>query len=194
MIEETIGVLVGTRKGAWIYRADSRRTGWRVEGPHFLGHVVNHLVIDPRDGKTLLMAAKTGHLGPTVFRSDDFGRTWREAIEPPAFRKAVGDEPEASLTDRHRWARSKVSAPPTEPALAVDHTFALSPGHASEPGVWYAGTSPIGLFRSEEGGARWHPVAGFNDHPMRFRWAPQGDETPDGPILHSILVDPRDAS
>jgi hypothetical protein len=39
-----------------------------------------------------------------------------------------------------------------------------------------------------------HPVAGLNDHPMRPNWcdddAPQG--TPDGPKLHSILLDPRD--
>jgi photosystem II stability/assembly factor-like uncharacterized protein len=169
-LDGTVAVFVGTRKGAWIYRRDSPGSAWRVDGPHFLGHIANDLVLDPRDGQTLLMAAKTGHLGPTIFRSRDFGRTWLEAAEPPAFRKAGGEET----------------------ALAVDHTFSLSPGHRDEPGVWYAGTSPIGLFRSEDGGARWQPVDGFNDHPMRFRWAPQGDETPDGPILHSILVDPRD--
>ena len=32
--------------------------------------------VDPRDGKTMLAAARTGHLGPTVFRSQDNGRTW----------------------------------------------------------------------------------------------------------------------
>ena len=34
------------------------RRRWRVDGPHFLGHIVNHLVLDPRDGRTLLAAAK----------------------------------------------------------------------------------------------------------------------------------------
>ena len=34
------------------------------------------------------------------------------------------------------------------------------------------------------------PVAGFNDHPLRPKWAALG--TPDGEFLHSILVDPRD--
>ena len=29
-----------------------------------LGHIINHLVLDPRDGRTLLAAANTGHLGP----------------------------------------------------------------------------------------------------------------------------------
>src|SRR5256712_13354281 len=82
-------VLVATRKGAWLYHGDAKRKTWRVDGPHFLGHIVNHLVLDPRDGRTLLAAAKTGHLGPTVFRSTDLGRTWKEAAQPPAFRKAA---------------------------------------------------------------------------------------------------------
>ena len=74
----------------------------------------------------------------------------------------------------------------------VDHTFWLTPGHRSEPGVWWAGTSPQGLFRSVDGGATWEGVAGFNAHPDRKAWC-GGDQdgTPDGPKLHSILIDPR---
>src|SRR5208282_2483541 len=83
-------VLVATRKGAWLYHGDGKRRSWRVDGPHFLGHIVSHVVLDPRDGRTLLAAAKTGHLGPTVFRSVDLGRTWKEAVRPPAFSKAPG--------------------------------------------------------------------------------------------------------
>jgi hypothetical protein len=62
-------ILVATRKGAWLVHGDTARRRWRLDGPHFLGHIINHLVLDPRDGRTLLAAAKTGHLGPTVFRS-----------------------------------------------------------------------------------------------------------------------------
>src|ERR1039458_9787643 len=80
----------------------------------------------------------------------------------------------------------------SEPPRAVERVFWLTPGHEREPGVWYAGTSPAGLFRTEDGGEHWAPVAGFNDHPMRAQWAP-GSGTPDGELLHSILVDPRDA-
>ena len=50
-------VLVATRKGAWIFHGDASRRTFRTSGPHFLGHVVNHLVLDPRDGRTLLAAA-----------------------------------------------------------------------------------------------------------------------------------------
>ena len=160
-------LLVATRKGAWLYRGDPARRAWRVDGPHFLGHVLNHLVLDPRDGRTLLAAAKTGHLGPTVFRSTDLGRTWKEAARPPAFPKGDG--------------------------RAVDHTFWLTPGHASEPGSWYAGTSPQGLFRSDDGGVTWEPFSSVNDDPQYRKWmGAVQDGTPDGPKLHSILVDPRD--
>jgi len=166
-------VLVGTRKGAWIYHGDTGRKTWRVDGPHFLGHIVNHLVLDPRDGRTLLAAAKTGHLGPTVFRSVNLGRTWKEAVRPPAF----------------------VKAPEGAPGRAVDHTFWLTPSNASEPNVWYAGTSPQGLFRSEDGGVTWEPFSSINDDPKIRGWMGSvQDGTPDGPKLHSIIVDPRDSS
>ena len=165
-----VAVLVGTRKGAFILRSDRRRANWKVDGPHFLGSMVHHLVLDPRDGRTLLLAARTGHLGPTVFRSADWGKTWKEAERPPAFRKVAEGE------------KGRV----------VDHVFWLTPGHPSQPGVWYAGTSPQGLFRSGDGGATWSGLDGFNEHPMYEKWCGPSGGTPDGPKLHSILVDPRE--
>ena len=165
-----IVVMVATRKGAWLYHGDSARRTWRVDGPHFLGHVVSQLALDPRDRKTLLAAAKTGHLGPTIFRSTNLGRTWQEATRPPAFAKAADGS-----------------------GRAVNHTFWLTPGAASEPGVWYAGTSPQGLFRSADGGVTWSPFSMINDDPQYRQWmGTVQDGTPDGPKLHSIIVDPRD--
>ena len=162
---------LATRKGAWLFHADAARRNWRLDGPHFLGHVFNHVVLDPRDGRTLLAAAKTGHLGPTIFRSLDRGRSWKEAARPPVFAKAAAGE-------RGR---------------SVDHSFWLAPGHASQPGVWFAGTSPQGLFRSEDGGASWEPWSSIHDDPQYLKWfGTVQDGTPDGPKLHSIVIDPRD--
>ncbi len=164
-------VLVATRKGAWLLHGDTKRKTWRADGPHFLGQIINHLVLDPRDGRTLLAAAKTGHLGPTVFRSTDFGKTWKEATKPPAFAKA----------------------PEGEKGRVVNHTFWLTPCHANEPNAWYAGTSPQGLFRSNDGGDTWEPFSIINDDPQfRASMGSEQDGTPDGPKLHSIIVDPRD--
>lgn len=168
-----VTLLIGTRKGGFILKSDAARKQWKISVPILLGNIVNHMVADPRDKRLWLMAARAGHLGPTVFRSTDGGKKWQEAAKPPAF-------PQADSGKKGR---------------VVDHVFWLTPGHMSEPGVWYAGTSPQGLFRSEDGGDTWHGVEGFNAHPDRVKWV--GDETqdapPDGATLHSIHVDPRDA-
>ncbi|WP_240804879.1 glycosyl hydrolase [Cupriavidus oxalaticus] len=166
-----IMLLVATTKGAWTLTSDAGRGHWQVAGPTFLGHTIHHIVQDPREPSRMLMAARTGHLGPTVFRSADRGRNWTEATRPPAFDKV----------------------PEGETGRVVDHVFWLTPGHASEPGAWYAGTSPQGLFRSTDHGASWEPVSGFNDNPMWRHWTGgEQDGTPDGPKMHSVLVDPRD--
>ncbi|MDX2219966.1 MAG: glycosyl hydrolase [Burkholderiales bacterium] len=170
---DALVISVGTRKGAFLLVADKTRRKWRVQdppaGPHFYGQIVNHVVLDSRDQRTLMAAARPGHLGPSVYRSTDFGATWQEAKTPPAFPAAVG--------------------------LAVSHVFWLTPGHQSEPGTWYAGTSPQGLFRSRDAGETWQSVDGFNLHPRRRDWCgdPTQDAPPDGATLHSINVDPHDS-
>ncbi len=170
---KSLVVLVATRKGAWLYRGNASRDQWQADGPHFLGHIVNHMVLDPRDGKTLLTATATGHLGPTIHRSTDLGRTWREAARPPAFAKALDGEK----------------------GRTVKHTFWLTPGHASQPEVWFAGTSPQGIFRSGDGGQTWEPFGTINDDPRYRSWmGSEQDGTPDGPKLHSLIIDPRDPS
>ena len=166
-----VAVFVATRKGAWIFTSDSARKKWKINGPHFLGHIINHVVLDPRDKKTLLATAATGHLGPTIFRSTDFGKSWKEATKPPAFPKV----------------------PEGEKGRSVKHTFWLTPCHSNEPNAWYAGTSPQGLFRSDDGGVTWEPLPGVNDNATMRPWfGTEQDGTPDGPKLHSVIVDPRD--
>src|SRR5262247_3163261 len=155
---DMVALLIATKKGGFVLSSDNRRRKWDIRGLIFLGNIVHHMALDPREGRVMLMAAKTGHLGPAVFRSRDFGKTWKEASKPPAFAKA----------------------PEGEKGRVVDHVFWLTPEHASEPGVWYAGTSPQGLFRSEDDGATWQGIAGFNDSPDLSKWA-GGDGTPDGP-------------
>lgn len=163
-----VTLLIATSKGAFRLAASAARKSWTLTGPMFFGQVVNHLVRDPRDGKTLMAGVRTGHLGPTVFRSTDGGKTWREAAHPPAFRKVKRGEAKR----------------------AVENVFWLTPGHADEPRTWYCGTIPDGLFRSEDEGLTWTPVAGFNDAPGRAAWGI--DAVPGGPITHSVLVDPHD--
>ncbi len=167
MIATMTQLLIGTRKGLFALSSVDRRD-WTLSPPQYLGHVMQHVVGDPRPGGVVLAATRTGHLGPTVLRSVDQGASWVEATKPPAFRPG------------ERLERS------------VDAVFWLTPGHADEPGSWYAGATPQGLFRSDDNGDTWEPLDGWNDHPMWETWAEypyQG--TPDGAMLHSINVDPR---
>jgi photosystem II stability/assembly factor-like uncharacterized protein len=169
IVDDAPALLLGTRKGLFVMQGDAGRSRWSTSEPEFLGHVIQHAVADPRDGTTVLAGARTGHLGPPVFRSTDRGATWKECATPPAFSR--GDRLERSLR-AVLW---------------------LAPGPADEPGSWYAGGIPQGLFRSDDGGDTWSPVSGWNDHPTWEQWAEWPEEgTPDGAMLHSINVDPRD--
>jgi photosystem II stability/assembly factor-like uncharacterized protein len=203
-----VSLLVGTKKGAFFLNTDAERRHWNLDGPHFLGHIVNHVVIDPRDRRTLVLAARTGHLGPTIFRSTDAGKSWQEASKPPAFPKlpegwqppdrAPGGTPHWQAAGRRSFEPlagagpdAQIDEPPG--GRVVDFVHWLTPGHASEPDVWYAGASPQSLFRSEDAGNTWQPVSGFNDHPLWATWTEAGEDgTPDGSLLHSVIVDPRD--
>ncbi len=151
-------LLVGTRKGFFILHGDKSRRAWKLAGPIHLGGIVHHMVMDPRDGRTILMVARTGHLGAdylSIHRS-------RQDLE--------GGE-QAACFPQSAWG---------ENGLVLRQNFWLSPGHPDEPDVWYAGSSPPGLFRSEDGGITWEGVAGFNKHPMRSTWVGAlGDEPPD---------------
>src|SRR6185503_9757889 len=176
----THALLVGTIKGGFLFEGDAARKRWKIAGPFFLGQQVNDFRCDPRDGKTLLLTANGGHLGPTIYRSTSRGKSWSEAALPPRF----GTLPKGK----------KIARPTGSRGFSVKTDFFLAPGHASEKGTWYCGTSPSGLFRSQDGGARWKGVAGFNDTSEWWDWTRGGSPgSPVGALLHSIQVDPRDA-
>ena len=145
---------------------------WALSEPAFLGHIAHHVVLDPRDGTRLLAAS-----APATSARRCSGRTTAGTPGPrrrDRRRSARGERLDAQLSTRCSGSR---------------------PGHADEPGVWYAGGSPQGLFRTDDGGDTWAPVDGWNDHPMWETWAEWPEQnTPDGSMLHSVIVDPRDAA
>lgn len=165
-----VSLLIGTSKGAFVLRGGSARKTWKLDEPIMFGAVIDHFVQDPRRPELLMIGTRTGHMGPTAFRSTDGGKKWEETTRPPAFRKAKKGEDKRS----------------------VEAVFQVVPGHADEPGVWYALTIPFGLFRSDDDGATWEGVKGFNDSPNLKKWA--GGTPPGGPFTHSLLIDPRDAA
>ena len=169
----TIRLLIGTKKAAFIYSSDEQRKTWELSEPMMPGWSVSHMTVDFR-GDTPRLYAATNHpiWGPSVAKSSDGGATWEQRSEGLGFPKDSG--------------------------LTITSIWNVVPGHESEPGVVYAGTSPAGLFRSEDWGQTWTPNDAINRHDYRSFWQPVagGPATPDEQhvtmTLHSVLVDPRD--
>lgn len=156
-------VLVGTRKGGFVFHSTDRRK-WAVEGPFMEGTSVHHMVLDPRDGRTAFAAAPSPseHWGPALYRGP-VGDAMRPTKAAPKFRPDAG--------------------------LAVTRLWHIEPGHADEPDTLYVGVEPAALFRSDDRGDSWADVPALNYHPTRKDWQPGNG----GLCAHSVLVDPRDA-
>ncbi|MGE3857922.1 MAG: WD40/YVTN/BNR-like repeat-containing protein [Dehalococcoidia bacterium] len=159
-----VHVLVGTKKGAWVYTADEARREWTLSAPMMPGWTINHLVVDTRrETPRLLAGGSHWAWGPMVARSDDGGVTWTERSPGLAFEADRG--------------------------VSVGSVWQVRPGRASEPGVVYAGTQPAGLFRSTDGGETWSPVDEVNHHPYREFWGETGGGAS---TLHTIELHPTD--
>ena len=180
----TLRLFIGTRKGTFAIEGDASRKAWEVQGPWNLGSTCFHVVSDPRNRASVLAAVRTPMGRPTVMVSRDGGENWKAAEQPPAFSEEAGMDGQLDAWSSEQRAFDR----------SVNQVFWLSPGHAQQPGTWFAGTSPQGLFRSEDGGLSWAPLDGLHRADEFDGWTSVGeDRTPDGPKLHSVLVDPRDS-
>jgi len=137
-------VLVGTRKGAFIFESDLGRKAWQTHGPHFPGWAVQHMKMDTRAGM-LYIALDHMVYGSNIHRSADLGQNW-EMVEGPHFSK--------------------------EDERTVARYWHIQPGHVTQPGVVWAGADPGALFRSDDDGKEWSAISGINDHPTRDQWQP----------------------
>lgn len=137
-------VMVGTKKGAFLFRSTDGKKTWTQSGPLMNGMEINHLTRDPRDG-SLLAAANSDFYGPSVRRSTDLGETWDQGGTP-----AYGPDDKET----------------------VDRVWHLVPGPADHPGEIYAGVEASGLFRTTDGGATWEEVGALREHPTHELWGP----------------------
>ncbi|MFI6643999.1 WD40/YVTN/BNR-like repeat-containing protein [Streptomyces sp. NPDC050504] len=153
---------VGTRKGLFIGR---RRGGaWTFDEPCFNAQAIYSVAIDTRGpAPRLLAGGDSAHWGPSVFHSDDLGRTWTEPSRPAVkFPEFTG--------------------------ASLERVWQLHPAGAEAPDVVYAGTEPAALFKSTDRGESFELVRPLWEHPTRSRWVPGGG----GEGLHTILTDARD--
>jgi len=154
-------LLVGTMKGAFLFRADSSRDGWEEAGPYFPGRSVYALSYDGRNGRQKLWAAvNSPYWGSFLSSSNDFGKTWSD---PETYNIKFPEGSDVSL--KQIW--QIVNDPHNADAL-------------------YCGVEPAALFKSTDGGETWDLNRGLFDHPHRTQWQPGGG----GLCLHTILPDP----
>lgn len=155
-------LLVGTAKGAFLFRSDRSRRRWETSGPHFPGRSVYAMAYDGRDGRHRIWAApKSFHWGAELCASDDFGKTWSRPETP------------------------RISFPESAGA-SLAHVWQITPGVDDEPDRLFCGVEPSALFESRDAGKTWALNEGLWNHPHRPRWTPGGG----GLCLHTIVTDP----
>jgi len=72
-------LLVGTMKGAFIFRANEGRGKWEMGGPYFPGSAVYGMAYDGRGLRHRIWAGPASmHWGALLLSSDDFGETWTD--------------------------------------------------------------------------------------------------------------------
>lgn len=156
-------LLVGTTKGAFLFRSDRDRGEWELDGPHFPGEEVYAIALDQRAGRTALWAGPGNpFFGTTLRRSDDFGASWSGKDE--------------------RTVRF-----PEGSDLSLKRIWQILPGLVDEPDRIFLGVEPSCLFESPDDGATWTPVRGFLEHEHRPKWTPGAG----GQCMHTIVLDPE---
>src|SRR5258708_20096686 len=81
-------LLIGTRKGLFIFESDGDRRTWKARGPLCEGWPVFHAVHDADSGALYAAAASEWH-GAGVWRSNDLGETWELSSEGLAYADAA---------------------------------------------------------------------------------------------------------
>jgi len=159
-------VLVGTRKGAFIFSSDRDRKEWLVSDLIFKSLNVMHMTLDSCDRK--LHAAVVHEVyGPSTHYSNDTGATWVQAAQVPAFSRPSRSGRALGTQDE---ARDENTARTTPEKVLKDWDITL--GGDSEPGVLYVGIEPGALFKSYDRGQTWELNESLYDHPQCAEWFP----------------------
>ena len=167
----TVRLLVGTKKGAFIFTADAQRTRWQVDGPHFSGWEIYHLMASPLEPDRLYASQSSGWFGQVIQRSNDGGKTW----------DTVGNEFKYEGTPgTHLWYDG------TPHPWEFKRVWHLKPS-LTDPDIIYAGAEDAALFQSTDGGTTWQEFASLRDC-SGDQWQPGAG----GLCLHTIVLDPTD--
>lgn len=204
-------ILVGTKKGAFIFESDEGRRSWQLRGPFCECWPINHLIADPPAG-TLFAGGGDTWFGPAVWTSSDFGASWTHSSDGLAY--AAGEDPIKAVwslapgrgclyagvepaglfrsTDGGRsWQhlsglRDHPSRPGWQPGGGglILHSLVLHPG--DERQLWIA-ISAAGVFYTADGGVTWEP----RNKGTRADFLPEELRYPEyGQCVHCLVTAP----
>jgi hypothetical protein len=156
-----VKLLVGTNKGVFVYSTNEERKDWKLSGPYLNGWEVYSVLGDNRNGHALFAGTSHAAYGPSIRVSYDFGETWTEIEEGPAYSEESG--------------------------FSLNRIWQLVQGAPSQPDTLYAGVEEAGLFVSHDRGLTWKELSGLTSHPTRPGWFPGAG----GMCLHTIIIDPN---
>ncbi|MGC8667569.1 MAG: WD40/YVTN/BNR-like repeat-containing protein [Chthonomonadales bacterium] len=189
-----IRLLVGTRKGAFILTSDGKRQEWNLQGPIFAGWEIFHVKGSPVDPSRIYASQTSPWFGQVIQRSDDGGDSWYRPGTKPGEPAATPDGMPIAQNNVFLYDTSPQTGKPLTTHQWFDgsqhpwefkRVWHLEPS-PSDPDTVFAGVEDAALFRSKDGGATWHELAGLRGHGSGSQWAPGAG----GMGLHTILVDP----
>jgi photosystem II stability/assembly factor-like uncharacterized protein len=175
-------LLVGTKKGAFIFESDGERRDWSLRGPLCEGWPVHDLIAEPGSG-AILAAAGSPWYGPAVWRSEDLGATWTHSskgltygdqAEPvttvwslaatPDGGLLAGVEPaglfrsdDAGSTWQHVEGLTRHRTRPTWGPGAGGLILHTIIPHPTDTARTWVGISAVGVFETRDAGASWEP-------------------------------------
>jgi len=184
----TVRVLVGTKKGAFILTSDGKRKRWNVRGPHFPGWEIYHVKGSALEPDRLYASQTSSWFGQVIPRSDDGGKTWHppgsnpeELMSPDGMPKGESNKfAYEGPVGTHKWYDG------TQHPWEFKRVWHLEPS-LTDPDTVYAGVEDAALFKTADGGRTWQELPGLRSAKGHL-WQPGAG----GMGLHTILLDPRD--
>jgi hypothetical protein len=166
----SVRVLVGTRKGAFLFTSDFTREKWDIKGPFFAGLEIYHIKGSIVDPQRIYASQASDWFGQVNHRSNDGGLSWETIGNKFEYEGEVGTHQDFS-GDQIPWKFRRIWA------------FEPSP---TEKDTVYAGAEDAALFKSTDGGMSWKELQGLREIHSNM-WMPGAG----GMGLHTILINPK---